>query len=64
MPLNGRFDWLISEHKSVNPFREAISELSGKYQGFTFVHIVTWLFPFASFVSKVQRCDPLTFALN
>ena len=29
---NGRFDWLISEHQSVNPSREAISILSGKYR--------------------------------
>ena len=37
---NGRFDWLISEHQSVNPSREAISILSGKYKKFTFVHPV------------------------
>ena len=29
---NGRFDWLISVHQSVNPSREAISILSGKYK--------------------------------
>ena len=34
---NGRFDWLISGHQSVNPSREAISILSGKYKRFTFV---------------------------
>ena len=28
---NGGFDWLISGHQSVNPLREAISILSGKY---------------------------------
>ena len=33
---NGRFDWLISEHQSVNPSREAISILSGKYKRFMF----------------------------
>ena len=38
---NGRFDWLISGHQSVNPSREAISILSGKYNGFTFVHPVS-----------------------
>ena len=27
----GRFDWLISGHKRVNPTREVISILSGKY---------------------------------
>ena len=37
---NGRFDWLISEDQSVNPSREAISILSGKYKRFTFVHPV------------------------
>ena len=35
---NDRFDWLISEHQSVNLSREAISVLSGKYERFTFVH--------------------------
>ena len=35
---NGRFDWLIFEHQSVNSPREAISILSGKYKRFTFVH--------------------------
>ena len=34
--VNGSFDWLISEHQSVNPSREAISVLSGKYKRFTF----------------------------
>ena len=29
---NDRFDWLIFEHQSVNPSREAISVLSGKYE--------------------------------
>ena len=37
---NGRFHWLISEHQSVNPSREAISILSGKYKKFKFVHLV------------------------
>ena len=35
---NGCFDWLMSEHQSVNPSREATSVLSGKYKRFTFVH--------------------------
>ena len=36
---NGRFDWLISGHQSINPSREVISILfSGKYKRFTFVH--------------------------
>ena len=37
---DGRFDWLISEHQSVNPLREAISILSVKYKRFMFVHPV------------------------
>ena len=37
---NGNFDWLISEHRRVNPSREAISILSGKYKRFMFVHPV------------------------
>ena len=37
---NGSFDWLISEHQSVNPSREAISIRSGKYKRFAFVHPV------------------------
>ena len=37
---NGCFDWLISGQQSVNPSREAISILSGKYKRFTFVHPV------------------------
>ena len=35
---NGRLDSLISGHQSVNPLREVISILSGKYKRFTFVH--------------------------
>ena len=35
---NSCFDWLISGHYSVNPSKEAISILSGKYERFTFVH--------------------------
>ena len=35
---NGRFDWLSSEHRSVNPSREAISILSEKYVRFTFIY--------------------------
>ena len=37
---NSCFDWWISEHQSVNPWREAISILSSKYKRFTFVHPV------------------------
>ena len=39
---NGRFDGLISEHQSVNPSRESISILSGKYKRFTFIHSVVY----------------------
>ena len=38
---NGRFDWLISEHQSVNPSREAISILSGKQKHLTVVQPVS-----------------------
>ena len=38
---NGRFDWLISGHQSINPSREVISILSsGKHKRFKFVHPV------------------------
>ena len=38
---NGCFDWLlISEHWGVNPSREAIFIVSGKYKRFMFVHPV------------------------
>ena len=35
---NSRSDWLISGHQSVNPSREALFMLSGKYKTFTYVH--------------------------
>ena len=37
---NGCFDKLTSGNQSINPSREAISILSGKYKRFTFVHPV------------------------
>ena len=37
---NGHFDWFLFGHQSVNPSREAISILSGKYKRFMFVHPV------------------------
>ena len=37
---NSCFDWLISGHQTVNPSREEISILSGKYKRLTFVHPV------------------------
>ena len=37
---NSRFDLLISEYQSVNPSREEIYILSGKYKRSTFVHLV------------------------
>ena len=39
---NGSFDWLIFEHRSVNPSKEAVSILSGKYKRFTFVHPMSY----------------------
>ena len=36
--VNSCFDWVISGNQSVNPLREVISILSGKYKRFTFVH--------------------------
>ena len=38
---NGCFDWLISEKQSINPSKEAISILSGKYKSFMFVHLAS-----------------------
>ena len=38
--VKGCFDWLISGQQSVNPWREAIFILSGKYKSFRFVHPV------------------------
>ena len=35
---NDCFDWLISGQQSINPWREKIFILSGKYKRFTFVH--------------------------
>ena len=40
---NGQFDWLIFGHQSVNPSREAISILSGKYKKITSVHPVSFI---------------------
>ena len=39
-----RFAWLTSGHQSVNPSRETIARLSGKYKRFTFVHPVIKLY--------------------
>ena len=39
--MNELVDWLISEHESVNPSKEAISVLSGKYKKLTFFHLVS-----------------------
>ena len=36
----GGFDWLISRHQGVIPWREAISIMTEKYKRFTFVHPV------------------------
>ena len=50
-----RFDWLISGQQSVNPSREAISILSGKYKGFTFVRPVL--------ATRVLIVAPMTFMM-
>ena len=42
---NGCFDWLISGHQSVNPSREVISILSGKYTGEDLRLSILWLTP-------------------
>ena len=69
--VNSCFDWLISGQQGVNPSREVISILSGKYKGFTFVHSVKmngtgglyiqlrylWLNSFVSKVSGVQSMN-------
>ena len=58
---NGRFDWLSSEHQSVNLSKEAIFKRSGKYKRFTFVHLVLWIFIILdkemnkSFIVKEER---------
>ena len=57
---NGRFDWLISEHQSVNPSKEAISILYGKYKRFTFVHpvhgnLTLWSYNARSSVCRKSR---------
>ena len=41
---NGSIDLLVSGQQGVNPSREAISILSGKYKRFMFVHpvIIMW----------------------
>ena len=58
---NGRFDWLISEQQSVNPSREAISILSGKYKGFTFVrHVDIHLIAFNRLVYREIELNALT----
>ena len=55
---NSCFDWLISGQQSVNPSREVISILSGKYRRFTFVHPVTLkLISNSSILIKVSNLD-------
>ena len=61
-PCNGRFDWLISRHQSVNPSRESISILSGKYERFTFVHPVLILLEYL--LVKVTGIRPMAPVLN
>ena len=40
---DGCFDWLSSGHQSVNPSREVISILFGKYKRFTFVEYLIFV---------------------
>ena len=51
----GCFDWLISGHQSVNPSRETISILSGKYKRITFVHPVN-----NNIADSMQLIRPMT----
>ena len=51
---NGRFDWLISEHQSVNPSREGIAILFRKYKGFT-LSILWYLIPLYRVVVQCMR---------
>ena len=55
--VNRCFDWLISGQQSVNPWREAISILSGKYIRFSSVHpvvpILDNLFELCQFMQTV-----------
>ena len=52
---NSSFDWLISGHQSLNPSREIISILSGKYKRFMFVHPVSVNSNVLSFNLKLFR---------
>ena len=51
--VNDCFDWLISGKQSVNPLRETISILSGRYKRFTFVPPVVRCIITACKVSKM-----------
>ena len=49
------FDWLISRQQSINPWREAIFIVYGKYKRFTFVHpVVTYEIWLVSSVKKFR----------
>ena len=50
---NGRFDWLISGQQSVNPSKEAISVLSGKYKRLS----LSILCIAYQFYSRTCKCD-------
>ena len=52
---NGRFDWLISKHQSLNPSRESTSVLSGKYKRFRFVHPVNCTTKVSKFTSMKSQ---------
>ena len=57
---NSCFDWLISGHQSVNHSREAISILSGKYKGFTFVHSVVISLTLVRIFYKIHKGKAIT----
>ena len=57
----GRFDWLISGHQSVNPSREVIFILSGKYK--RFIHPVGTL-SFKIFSPPLYSIHPIQLRLT
>ena len=66
MPLNDRFDWLISDHQNVNPSTEAILILSGKIQRIYVCPSYDWavsIFKFRIKGAQHKRAS-LTLALN
>ena len=59
---NGRFDWLMFGHKSVDLSRDPVSILSVRYKRFMFVHPVHQLWiAYARFDNKAVKHDLLTY---